>query len=326
MTPIGGYFGLELSKGCHHYHDTQHILKSGRSSLEHILTCLKPAVVHIPFYTCDSLLEPFLVTNIRYQFYGINEHLEPLHEIELKENEYYLYINYSDLKGDTVKRLSELYRDKLIVDCTQAFFMKGNGISWYFNSSRKFFGVPDGSYLYCPDNKELPKVDEQNENYITDHLLERFNGHVNEGYITFQNNEVLAGLGIARMSKLSEYLLSGINYDAVISIRRSNYDYLHCRLKNINRFKTTTCTYEAPMYYPLLLDKIINRAHFTEKGIYIPTFWRDTQTRGVEGFEFEKEMPDKMLTLPVDHRYTIADMEYISDNIIHLYNNCNDIS
>jgi len=318
MKPTGGYFELELNKGNSHYHDTQPILKSGRASLCHLLNCIKPSVVHIPFYACDALLEPFLTSNTKYQFYAINEQFEPLNEIKLNENEYFLYINYADLKRDTVSRLSILYKDKLIVDCTQAFFMKGNGVSWYFNSCRKFFGVPDGSYLYCPEGIELPQVDEQNENYTTDHLLKRFNGHVREGYKNFQQNEILAGKGISRMSKLSEYLLSAINYDALINSRRSNFDYLHNRFKNLNRYKTTLCLYESPMYYPLFIDKILNKESFNTKGIFIPTFWKDTQTRGVDGFEFEKEISDKLLVLPVDHRYTIADMEYISENIMEV--------
>ncbi len=315
MTPIGGYFELELNKGSNHYHDTPYVLKSGRSALGHILNYIKPKVVYIPYYTCDALLEPFKNTNVPFLFYELNNFLEPKTTIELKEGEYYLYINYSDLKRNTVNSLSELYRDRLIVDCTQAFFMKGNGVSWYFNSCRKFFGVPDGSYLYCPDGIELPMVNDRNENYVTDHLLKRFNGHVREGYNCFQENELLAGMNISGISKLSEYLLSQINYNAIISARRTNYEYLHSQFEDFNKCEAAMNVDKVPMYYPLLLSETINKQYFYDIGIFIPTFWRDTHSRGFAGFEFEKELSDKMLVLPIDQRYTLEDMTLLCTSL-----------
>ncbi len=315
MKEIGGYFELELSKKNEHYHDTPYRLKSGRSSLQHILNTIKPSLVYIPYYTCDTLLEPFDAAGIGYKFYRINELLEPENTVELNKGEYFLYINYFDLKRNTVERLSEKYKDKLIVDCTQAFFMKGNGVSWFFNSCRKFFGVPEGSFMYCPAGKELPVIETKNEDYIIEHLLKRFNGHTNEGYKLFQENEILVGKGINGMSKLSDYLLSGINYNEIMEKRRSNYDFLHKQFKSINTFEVVTGNTNVPMCYPLLLNKEVNKSDLFKLNIFIPTLWKDTHNRGMNGFEFEKSFTERLWPLPIDHRYSFEDMELLYSSI-----------
>jgi len=315
MNDIGGYFELELSNGGNHYHDTPCKMKSGRSALHYIFTVVKPTLVYVPYYTCDSLLEPFKVANINYEFYGINENLEPVNDIDLKEGEYLVYVNYMDMKRDTVSWLSEKYRDKLIVDGTQAFFMKGNGVSWFFNSCRKFFGVPDGAYLYPPSGVDVQQPEVQNEAYITDHLLKRFNGHTNDGYKFFQENETLADCQLTGMSKLSEQLLSVADYGLVIEKRLEHFNYLHDRLKHYNHFRLSQFAGNVPMCYPLLPDKSIDKGLLHAQHIFVPAFWQDVIGRGADGFDFEKNLSKMLLPLPIDHRYSLADMEFIVSSV-----------
>lgn len=323
MKSIGGYFELELTKGTHYYHPGAYATKSGRASLLTILNFVKPSLVYIPYYTCDALLEPFIAAGINYTFYSINPDLEPGVHIDLQPGEYLLYINYFGLKKETVNRLSAQYKDKLIVDCTQAFFTKGNKTSWFFNSCRKFFGVPDGSYLYAPSGLELTIDDRQNETYIVDHLLQRFNGHSDQGYPSFLTNEKLAGGNAACMSKLSEYLLSQVDYTHVIKKRKDNYASLHKRLKQYNTLDMDQQNDDVPMCYPLLTSKKIDRAALFPRRIFIPTFWQDTITRGHEGFTFEKDLTERLLPLPIDHRYSEEDMHNMATAIIELISSSN---
>jgi hypothetical protein len=315
MKPIGGYFELELKPGPHHYHDAAFPMKSGRSALHHILNFIKPSLVFIPYYTCDALLEPFITANVKYTFYAINEYLEPETLPELNDGEYFLYINYFDIKRGTVAQLSAKYKDQLIVDCTQAFFMKGNNTSWFFNSCRKFFGVPDGSYLYTPARMLFPVIEAKNEGYVMTHLLNRFNGHAREGYSSFLENEILAGNGILGMSKLSEYLLSNIDYEDAMEKRKANYSYVHNRLKGMNLFDASFHVGGVPMCYPLLPTNIINTQTLAADNIFIPSFWKDTHNRNMEGFEIEKKLTTHLLPLPVDQRYSITEMDILCNSL-----------
>lgn len=311
MKPIGGYFELELQKGRHSYHDTPHVLKSGRSSLHYIFTITKPSLVYIPYYTCDGLLESFTASGVNYRFYEINELLEPVSLPKLKKDELFLYINYFDCKRPYTIKLSEHYGEQLIVDATQAFFMKGNGKSWFFNSCRKFFGVPDGSYLYVPKGKKVDVVTGRNENYLTDHLIKRFNGHANDGYKPFVENEILCGAEIVGISKISEFLLSNIKYAKVATQRRLNYEYLHESFKQANLLSIKLHRNSVPMCYPLLVKKVPQREFLYAQQLFVPTFWREVPGRVSNGFETEKSVAQHLLPLPIDHRYGRKDMKTI---------------
>ena len=309
MKPIGGYFELELKKGHRVYHNTPYALKSGRSSLHYIFSLYRPERVYIPYYTCNGLLESFTASGVQYEFYAIDEQLDPVTLPKLAKNEYFLYVNYFDIKRETVSRLSKKYGDKLLVDATQAFFMKGNGKSWYFNSCRKFFGVPDGSYLYKPTGKKVPEIKTSNEKYITEHLIKRFNGHTTEGYNAFVENEILCGAEIEGISKLSHHLLSNVGYEKVAERRRANFEYLHKIFKDSNLLSVKLLRNNVPMCYPLLVPGPLNRELLYKEKIFIPVFWKEVLNRSDTGYETEKTITKNLIPLPIDHRYTNSDLK-----------------
>lgn len=309
MKPVGGYFELELSKGLYAYHEVPYTFKSGRSALHYILRVCKPTLVYVPFYTCNALLQSFEAAGVAFKLYAIDESLEPVTVPELADDEYFLYINYFGLKEATVSKLSVRYNDRLIVDCTQAFFTKGNGRSWFFNSCRKFFGVPDGAWLYPPDHIQVEVIECRNDVYTMEHLIKRFNGHVQEGYTAFKENEKLCGPEIKGMSVISQNLLSQINYDEVIATRRANFDCLHRIFSNQNQFAIIAGEESVPMAYPLIPDYHIDRDVLYNNGIYIPTFWSEVKSGTETGYETERKLAENLLPLPVDHRYNEADMQ-----------------
>jgi hypothetical protein len=309
MKPVGGYFELELGMGGCAYHETPHTFKSGRSALHYILNVCRPSLVYVPYYTCNAMLQSFEAANVPFVFYAINEALEPVSLPTLQNGQYFLYINYFDIKGNVVYGLSEIYGNRLIVDCTQAFFTKGNGRSWFFNSCRKFFGVPDGAFVYGPDEINLPAVESNNEMYTLEHLVKRFNGHTREGYAAFQQNEIYCGAAITGMSTITRHLLSNINYEAVIEKRRANFNYLHQVFKHTNRLPVTANDDSVPMVYPLLPAGTVNRQALYNSNLFIPTFWTEIITGDESGYTVEQRLAEKLLPLPVDHRYGINDMK-----------------
>jgi dTDP-4-amino-4,6-dideoxygalactose transaminase len=309
MKPVGGYFELELHKGGYSYHEVPYTFKSGRSALHFILKECKPTLVYIPFYTCHVILQSFESAGIAYKFYAIDENLEPVTLPDLANGEYFLYTHYFGLKNAMVNELSNRYGHQLIVDCTQAFFTKGNGRSWYFNSCRKFFGVPDGAYLYPPDDVSIKPVASSNQQYTVEHLVKRFNGQIQEGYASFKENEELCDAEITGMSAISQYLLSHINYKEVITARRANFNCLHHNFKNLNQFAIITDPESVPMVYPLITPYKTDREKLYSNGIFVPTFWAAIKEGSKKGFETESKLANNLLPLPIDHRYQEADMQ-----------------
>lgn len=92
MEAIGGYLELELRKGIH-YHKSAVQLNSARNCFEYILLIRKYKKVHIPYYTCEVLLQPLIRHHIAYEFYSINEDWEPTERKQLLPGEAFLYTN-----------------------------------------------------------------------------------------------------------------------------------------------------------------------------------------------------------------------------------------
>ena len=155
---IGGYFSLELPYK-EEYHKGAIRLNTGRNCLEYILRSRNYKKVHIPYYTCDAILEPFKKLGTDYSFYHIDQNLELTEDILLEVDEGLLYTNYFGLKQSYVMKLSTKYGQQLIVDNTQAFFATHiEGIDTFY-TCRKFFGVADGGYLYTDAGIGIYTVD-----------------------------------------------------------------------------------------------------------------------------------------------------------------------
>jgi hypothetical protein len=320
---IGGYFGLELQEEKAGFHTSPYRFNSGRAALGFLLTQLKPSKVYLPFYTCNALLAPFEQLQVPYVFYQVNEAFEIEVLPELAADELLLYINYYDIKRTYSEKLADRYGHQFISDCTQAYFVKGNGKSWVFNSCRKFFGVPDGADLYVPDGIDLMQAYRQlpeNTNYTIAHLLARFNGETKKGYPFFQENEIRNGEQIVKMSKLTQYLLSTVDEEKARLARKENFEFLHAELKATNQLKLQLEDVPESSFYPYLPEKLLKKHFFWEQDIFIPHFWNDCLDRNeVQDFEQEITFSQHLLPIPIDHRYGPMELS----RIIHLINKLN---
>jgi len=333
--PIGGFFDLELGEGQENYHPRAMALNSGRACLALIVQHIAPKAMYVPFYCCDSLIEPLLAQQIPVHFYPINSNLQPLLPKSLVAGEYVIIINYFGIQTPLINALVEQYQEQLIVDNTQAFFDRGNGRAWSFNSARKFFGVPDGAYLYCPEQESqiLADVFERNEKFSYFHLLSRLVGKNAEAYQQFLHNEQLVDSVPKAMSVLSQKLLSTVRYDDVVQKRRCNFDAYHQALSSYNRLTNAINDYwkgarqsAVPSFYPLLPFNRVEKALLFEKQIFIPTFWNDTVSRfnslqqeyDRQRFAFEREFAEYVLPLPIDQRYTTTDCLRVIEALLPL--------
>ena len=177
---IGGYFELELRKA-EHYHNNAILLNSARNCFEYILLARMYKKVYIPYFTCDVMLQPLHKHHIDYEFYSINNRLEPIKDICLGFGEAFLYTNYFGLKQECVEKMSEMYGSSLIIDNAQAFFAPHvQGIDTFY-SPRKFFGVADGGYLYTTEL--LPNDFPKDKSFMRmQHLLQRIDEGAEAGY------------------------------------------------------------------------------------------------------------------------------------------------
>lgn len=213
--------------------------------------------------------------NVNIKYYSINANLE-IPSFCLDKNEWLYFVNYyGQFPNCDLIKLKEKY-DRIIVDNVQAYFQEPvPGIDTLY-SCRKYFGVPDGAFVYC---------DRQT------------------------NEEFEQDCSFTRM----EYLLHGVDYAKVGEQRNNNFRFLHTRLCHINRLHLHSPI--APYMYPLYIsngDKV--REKMLNDLIYIPTLWTDV-VKDVKATKLEKDMAMNILPLPIDQRYTEKEMDILVDRI-----------
>lgn len=313
MEAIGGYFELELREG-EHYHQDALRLNTARNCFEYVLLARKYTKVYIPYYTCEVMLQPLHRHHIAYEFYHINESLEPVEIIQLGNSEAFLYTNYFGLKQNCVEYLASIYQSQLIVDNAQAFYApRIAGIDTFY-SPRKFFGVPDGGYLYtdCLLDIEL----EQDKSYLRmQHLLQRIDEGAESAYSIFRkNDDSLDNQPIRWMSKLTEKLLATIDYEFVAKRRINNYLLIDKKIKCKNTLCFDLPENAVPMVYPYMTETKELKKKLIFNKIFVATYWSNViEWTTPEMLEYK--YANRLIFIPIDQRLNDMDFNFIESFI-----------
>lgn len=307
MKELGGYFELELNDSGH-YHCEAIGLNSGRNCLKYILRTQKPDHIFLPAYCCDSLIEPLISESVAYNFFHLDEQFEITELPELKNNQKILYINYFGMKSDYIQTLYARYGQQLIVDNTQAFFeMPIKNIDTFY-SPRKFFGIPDGGYLYTDGT-----LKEELETDVSYHKMQHLLGRIDKDAATFyegfqQNEKALTNEPIKRMSQITDSILRSVNYQDIAKKRRKNFGELGNLLKDSENLKLLDDKNFVPMIYPFRSDRPDLRARLIDEKIYVPLYWTEAQDRLNSN---ELNMMNGFVFLPIDQRLSSDDVQRI---------------
>ena len=325
MKAIGGYFSLELNDGSERHANALR-LNAGRYALEYILKARKYRKVFLPYFICDSVMEPINRQNVEYEFYHINEKFEPTTKLSPKDDEAVIYVNYFGLKNRYADTFCYVYRNT-ILDQTQAFYSEpGNKYGNHnlqcdtFYSCRKYFGVADGAYLYtdCRLPEELP----QDESFgRMTFLTKRIDRSPQEGYTDFHaNDEALSKVGMCRMSKLTEGIMRGIDDSAKANRRIHNFLVLDKALRSSNRFKWNMDYGTVPLVYPYYVEHGTHlRQYLIENQVFCARYWPNV-LEWCQPNDFEYQLAENFVCLPIDQRYDEQDMRIILDIISNFGN------
>lgn len=306
---IGGYFDLELNAG-EEYHTGALRLNTARNAFEYILRARKYKRVYLPYYTCGVMLQPIEKLGLEYRFYHIDSDFEPCFDYSIiGEDEGFLYTNYYGLKDRSVEVLAQTCRN-LVVDNAQAFFSRPVPGVDVFYSPRKFFGLPDGAYLYT-DVSNDSVLEQAHSDQRFSHLLLRMEYGPEVGYNDFvKNDSSLDRLPIAGMSNLTQKLLKNIDYVGASRKRRENYMILHEALGSMNMLALTLTDTSVPMTYPFYSGLRGIRQHLIENRIYVARYWPNV-LEWTDPDDLEWVYADQIAPLPIDQRYSSADMRRI---------------
>lgn len=306
LDAIGGYFELELAEGTE-YHADAIRLNTGRNAFEYILRARGCRKVYLPYYTSDAMLEPIPKLGIEHEFYHIDENLEPCLDCsDVEDDAAFVYTNYYGLKDRCVETLAQTCPN-LIVDNAQAFFAKPVPGTDSFYSPRKFFGLPDGAYLYSNALLDI-QLEQDCSDERCSHLLVRTDHGAEAGYPCYvQNNRRLSGVAIKKMSNLTQRLLGSIDYHEVSKRRRTNFLMLHEELGSLNGLRLQLADESVPMVYPLYVEHSGLRQHLVENRIYVAQYWPNV-VQWTEQDDLERDYAENIVPLPIDQRYSASHM------------------
>ena len=307
MREIGGYFELD-KYSMPMLHEGAIALNCGRNTLAYLIEAKGIEKIKVPKFLCDTVREVCEKEKISISFYSITKGFLP-EELTLEADEWLYLVNfYGQLDNGTIRGYVEKY-ERVIVDHAQAYFqMPLENVDTLY-TCRKFFGVADGGILYTDTKleREIP----QDESFDRmGFVLGRFERSASEFYAeAASNNDFFADEPIKLMSKLTENLLHGIDYEAVKQKRTRNFEILHEAFGKINPLKLTVP--QGAFMYPLYLEKGGEiRRKLQAKKIFIPTLWPDVFEHCDES-ELEYDYAKNILPIPVDQRYDEEDMKYI---------------
>lgn len=322
MGPIGGFFELELPSEKQEYHEPAYRFNLARAALAGHLISAGCEKVYLPAYCCSSLSDTLRSLGVKFSFYNVGLDLNPLSDIQPKENESFLYVNYFGVKGDVVAELEGVYGERLIVDNSQSFFSPPPELGAAIYSARKFFGVPDGAYLYS-DRFEPSRVKLEKAEYSAEHLIQRVEYGPEEAYPRYRESEKkLRESGLREMSGFSRRLLAACNYREVAQKRLANFSTLHSGLKALNLLQNVSfdgildgSSAIVPMVYPLLVKEgEAIRNQLIKNRVYVAKYWQDVVDNEMSS-GIEKELVQNLIPLPIDQRYSTEHMLFIIDVI-----------
>lgn len=315
MREYGGFLALELKDGVDYYNLYSPLkFNCARSALLHVILNNNYSKIYCPIYMCESVKISLKKQKNKIVYYHINERLQP--DVTcIEEDAVIIIANYYGIT-DTRGILGQ-YKN-IIFDNTQAFYCKPIMRKGVYNiySCRKFFGVCDGAYLigeeihYHTYPPYMPSC--------ASYLLDAVTYGTNAAYkLSLQNEQQLETDGICAISDLSDRILRSICYEDVAQKRKANYEYVEERLGKFNELPIKYNVDDVPMVYPLLCHNENLRTDLVDNQIYVAQWWKYI-LKDPDSNDFEKELSEYLIPVPIDQRYNKDDMERMIQKILYI--------
>jgi hypothetical protein len=213
---------------------------------------------------------------------------------------------------------------------------KNSKADYCFASIRKIFPVPDGAILWSPQHQQLP-LEPKNQNWSASALKlacmiwkkEYFNNKekdmlIKDSFRTFQiEGEKLfsssCNLCISPWSR--NLLLKGFAKSWRIR-REKNVRLILKLLNNSADFKplfstwpSGNCPFNVILEFKTNKMREIYRSRIVSKGIFTPVHWNiDAKSKG-----HAVDLSRRILTIPVDHRYSFVDIKRIARTVNNMF-------
>lgn len=308
MREFGGYIEIEHYKG-NEYHTGCLALNSGRNCLRYLIRARQIRKIMLPRLQCQVIEEVCRREGVQIQWYEVKALEKPYQDEQLEEEVFLYLINYyGQLEKNYLEKLLAGHK-RVIVDNAQDFFCGPiEGVDTIY-TCRKFFGVPDGAYLYTDAQTDFTLQADFSYDRMG-FLLGRYECGAEKFYQNYRENEAwLDKQGLSAMSALTHNILRSIDYERVEQTRTSNAKRLDAGLgeNNLLTVKNMTGAYLYP-YFCADGEKL--RKKLIERKIFVPVLWQNVlEDCDIDTAEYN--FSKNMVPLPCDQRYTENDMDEV---------------
>lgn len=277
---------------------------SGRAALGNLLDNMPSKQrAFVPVFTCDTVLEPFMLRNIPIIRYHLDSDLSPILPAETSPQDVLLLTNYFGLTGHKISAIVSAHPGAHIVDAATALYSTPPANVPCFYSPRKFAEMPTGGLALAPfPLSTLPPRD------VSDwQQLLRGNAHHSPQMQVILSERALRHrserLGLSDSARWNAF-----DWETDNAQRCKNYTILHAHLQEINRLTLPNVPPEGgPMCYPLLSGIPNLRDELADAGLPLPLFWPEV-IRRTSAECWENYLARHLLPLPLGPLLTEEDM------------------
>ena len=312
---MGSFLELELQNSGEFYKGDADIarLNTGRSGIYHALKLMNISYIHLPYYLCPTVRDFLEMKGVNTYPYNIDSKFEPV-LMANNETTAILIVNYFGiLSKQKLVEICSRFKNVILDNCP-SFYDKPLIGCYNIYSARKFFGVPDGSYVIGPDASDGTLGYSQDcSSGTSEFLLKRIERSSSEVYQERMRNENrLDNSDIMTMSPLTRRILQSIDYERIRLRRTVNFSYAHSLFGKYNLFDPTEFmdSDSVPMVYPLLYMDYDLADKLRNKKIYVGRWWKRVLAFVGES-SFEASLSNFMVPMPIDHRYSNPDLDYM---------------
>ncbi|MDA0979100.1 MAG: hypothetical protein O3B72_11110 [Proteobacteria bacterium] len=333
---IGGFFPLESGLqrppeasyldtwGIPEDHPAFHNL---RGAFRFLLETLKPARVWLPGYICSAMRDAVIAAGMKPGWYAVNEQLSP--DIEtlsglLAPGDLCLAVDYFGRTPETefLEYVSEHPEVVWVEDRAQAMLPERSWGDYLLYSPRKLLGVPDGGLVTGGDTDrpvelsapELTRLDDLAFMDASRHRLEDVAETDNATwYGEYLDAEASMAPGFHKISRLAWETLQKADAAFHARCRHANFRTLYRQLGDQALLRDESPAY-VPFGFPLVVEDAgaLSR-RLAAKRVFAPRYWPDMPGESETGAA--KFLYEKVIVLPVDHRYGDEEMEGLAATV-----------
>ncbi len=325
-------------------------LRSGREALmmAGVAACdKKDKVILFPAYCCWSMSAPFEKVGYRVEYYRLNEDLtvdlEYLKMLlgRVKADAILTMNFYGSAKTDDAVVLMKQTNEKIVViedfsHCTFSLKQIHNPqVDIYVSSIRKSVGVCDGSIIVS--HKPMPEQYIQEE--VKDFADKRFVAQTYKRLYTWSKDQEMkqSFLGTIRecegiideftavrpISERAKKMLAQVNGEDIAFARRENMKHLWTKLNGKVGMVPglERCLDGSPFSLPILVDNRDEvQGKLARRGVYTQWLW-PLCDEAMAICPVSKNMNEKMLSVPIDQRFSWDDIEEMAEIILDVIKN-----